>query len=320
MSHLIPSNEAQPRGVITPLAIHRTGVITPQKLATTITAVVATPNEAKRALGALLVGLRENAGLYAVDTARHLGVTSTTVGRYERGTTVPQDDDLETILNLYGATEDQRSAVHAALLDARTGVVRLQHASAVSPKFRSFLRAEADAEGVTTYAPLAVPGLLQTPAYASTVQQTGRALVDPTVPVDRFVASRISRQRRLTQDVAPLQLHALLDEVVVLRCTAAGRLGNDQLEHLLDAGARPNVTLQVVPISVGLYGTMLGPVTRFRYPGKGDSSAIYLEHNAGGAWVRGREVERYEHLLDDVQQRALTPDETLALITQAKRT
>jgi transcriptional regulator with XRE-family HTH domain len=280
----------------------------------------ATPNEAKRTLGALLVGLREGAGLYAADTARHLGVTPTTVGRYEAGTTVPQDEDLETILNLYGATEDQRSAVHAALLDARAGVVRLQHASAVSPKFRSFLRAEADAEGVRTYAPLAVPGLLQTPAYASTVQQKGRAVTDPAVPVDRIVAARMSRQQRLSLDVVPLQLHALLDEIVVLRCAAEGKLGDDQLVHLLQAGAQKNITIQVVPTSAGLYGAMSSPVTRFQYPGKGDTAAVYLEYPGGGAWVRGKGVGKYEQLLDDIQRCALGHDESLTLIAAARRT
>ncbi|MEO6090326.1 MAG: helix-turn-helix transcriptional regulator [Umezawaea sp.] len=282
--------------------------------------MAAVPAQTKRDLGRLLVGLREKAGLYGTDAARHLGCAPSTYSRYESGQTSPGADDLETLLNLYGADEDVRAEAADRWAAVQRGTARMVGSSAVPPKFRSFLRAEADADNAKTLAPIAVPGLLQTEAYAHAVHQSGRALTDPTIPADRVIAARMSRQQRLLLDSSPLALHALLDEAVIRRCASMAQVGYDQLTHLTSIGQRPNVTIQVVPYSAGVYGTMSGPMTRFRYPKSGDGAAVYLEYPGGGAWVRGAEVEQYELLLHEVEGQALTPEDTAALITEAGRT
>ncbi|MFD9734389.1 helix-turn-helix domain-containing protein [Umezawaea sp. NPDC059074] len=279
---------------------------------------VVTP--AKRALGTLLVELRQRAGLFGVDVARTLSYTPTTISRYETGKAVPSDLDLETMLNLFAATAGDRARVLEAAAKARGGTKRIRSAGVV-PHMRSFLRAEADADTVRTLSTSAVPGLAQTEAYATLIHSAPHRIGDPTVPASEAVASRMKRQRRLFADSNPLQLHAILDEAVIRRVVALGDVGEGQLAHLVDLAARPNVEIQVMPFRAGIYGTMAGPMTRFGYPGKGDGPAVYLEHPGGGVWVRGEDdVRQYDLLFDEAVRRALSPDDTLALINTARRT
>ncbi len=57
----------------------------------------------------------------------------------------------------------------------------------------------------------------------------------------------------------------------------------EQLDHLVASAERNNVTIQVVPFSLGSYGTMSGGFTVIDYSDPGDLPAVYLEYPAGGA-------------------------------------
>lgn len=273
---------------------------------------------AKRAFGLALARLRERSGLDNVETAKMLGVSPHTVGRYLLGKTLPQAADLDTLLNLFNATAEQRAEMAELLAEARGGTRRLRAPDA-PPKMRSFLRAEADADSVWTLSTTAVPGLLQTEAYATAIHGVAYALADPAIPIEQAVASRMRRQRRLLLDVDPLRLHSILDESVIQRTVALGEMGRAQLEHLVALAARPNIMVQVVPFKAGMYGTMAGPMTRFGYPGRGDDAAVYLEHPGGGVWVRGEAVRQYDLLFAEAGRLALPPKSTVAMIDKARR-
>jgi transcriptional regulator with XRE-family HTH domain len=273
---------------------------------------------AKRAFGSTLARLHKRSGLAGGEVAKVLGCDPSTITRYLKGRTLPQPADLQTLLNLYDATPADRTEVADLLAAARGGTQRLRAPDA-PPKMRSYLRAEADADSVWTLNPSAVPGLLQTEAYATAIHSMAHALGDPAISVEQAVASRMRRQRRLTLDPDPLRLHSIIDEAVIHRTAALGRMGRAQLDHLATLAARPNIVVQVVPFAVGIYGTMTGPMTRFGYPGKGDDAAVYLEYPGGGAWVRGEEVRSHELLFTEVGRVALSPADTMSMLDKAVR-
>ncbi len=113
------------------------------------------------------------------------------------------------------------------------------------PWFREWAELEQKASSLRSYQPLLVPGLLQTEAYARAVLATGGLV--PPAEVEEIVAARLARQRVLQRE-SPLQLVAVIDEVVLRR-----RVGGDravmagQLTHLADLGERENVQVRVVP-------------------------------------------------------------------------
>lgn len=94
----------------------------------------------------------------------------------------------------------------------------------------------------------------------------------------------------------------------------------EQLKHLLDMGGRDNVTIQVVPFSVGAYGTMSGAFMIIGYPGDDDLPAVYMEHAAGGVWVENEsDVGRFSAMFDEIADQALPSLVSAALIADEVR-
>ncbi|BCJ59058.1 hypothetical protein C1I93_08075 [Micromonospora endophytica] len=61
------------------------------------------------------------------------------------------------------------------------------------------------------------------------------------------MAARLGRQAILSRP------HALIDEAVLRRALGGPAVMARQLRHLVDAAERPNVTLRVVPLTVGAH-------------------------------------------------------------------
>src|SRR5690606_19841248 len=75
----------------------------------------------------------------------------------------------------------------------------------------------------------------------------------PPEQVARLLAVRRQRQRVLGEPDA-LEYHAIVDEAALHRPAGSSVTMRAQLEHLVDlASIRPNITIQIVPFSAGLY-------------------------------------------------------------------
>lgn len=83
-----------------------------------------------------------------------------------------------------------------------------------------------------------IPGLVQTPGYASAILHGNQEAVD----------TRLGRQNILARDdgTSPPILSLLIDEQVLRRPVGASETMREQLEHLVAASSLPNVTVQVV--------------------------------------------------------------------------
>jgi len=60
-----------------------------------------------------------------------------------------------------------------------------------------------------------------------------------------------------------------------------------QLDHLLEVGTRPNVTIQIIPFTAGAYGAMSGPLSLFSFPEHDEPDVVYVESLAGMSLVDG---------------------------------
>ncbi|MFD2354549.1 helix-turn-helix domain-containing protein [Nonomuraea ferruginea] len=133
-------------------------------------------------------------------------------------------------------------------LEAEGALMRLwpmvSHASA-PPWFRPWLDVEATAEAIRTWAPLVVPGLLQTEDYARAVLSgdVGTA----SEQVEERVIARMERQSILRRPKPPL-LWAVIDEAVLHRPIGSPSVMAAQLTRLLEAGRTPRSTIQILPL------------------------------------------------------------------------
>src|SRR5690349_2968952 len=141
----------------------------------------------KRRLGDELRQLREVSGVSAEAAAVELDCNVSKIRHIEGGRNAPSKSDLTVLCNLYGASSEIRAVLEDIRQDARQ---RGWWSTYRLPKWlNAYVGAESDAHTVSTFGLELIPGLLQTEAYARTLQEIG-GVVDP----EKIVAARAKRQ------------------------------------------------------------------------------------------------------------------------------
>src|SRR6266536_2400825 len=183
-------------------------------------------------------------------------------------------------------------------------------------EYSHFIGLEAEAASVRTYQQVLVPGLLQTEPYARAVIQAFRP-TDTAEGIDRRVAVRHERQRRLTEERS-LQLSAVLGEGVVDQLVGDREVTAAQLRFLAEAGDLPNVMIQVLPYAAGAHGAMVGSFEILGFPEPIDPDVVYLENMASALFLEEPEaVARYVQVFDYLRATALSPQASGDMIASA---
>jgi len=207
----------------------------------------ASPTVRRRRLAAELRRLRGSRTGTAV--AQALGWSSAKVSRYELGQGTFPLEEIEKLLDYYGIAEPRRAQLLALAAEANERGWWHEYADALSPKYMEFIGLEAEAASALEYQVVAVPGLLQTEAYARAVhsahQQTLRM---PPGASERRVTVRMIRQQVLITRNPPLELSAVIDESVLLRRVGSHKVMYEQMCHLAEMTLLPNVELRVLPL------------------------------------------------------------------------
>ena len=279
---------------------------------------MAAPTRAKRRLGAFLLKLRTEADVTTLSAAAELRTVATTVNRYESGHVLPVWSSTVNMLRLYGASDKEIDTALKLWEEAKEEPKPVRLPAGTPPSFRRLANAEREAGWIKTLVSWPIPGLLQSEGYLRALLAAAHWLQDPRARVEALVTARLSRQQNL-QDPDGLHLHAIIDESVILRNVGGPSVMLEQLRHLLAAGERPNITIQVMPLAVGAYGSMSGACTIVGYPSN-DEAGVYLEYPAGGAWVDDEDdVRRFTAMFDDASEAALPWVGTAKLIQQQIR-
>ncbi len=230
------------------------------------------------------------------------------ISKIENGHILCAYAELTTLLTQYGATDDERTEAEALWDDAKQDSTRIDFSSAVPPKFRTYLRSEADAAVVRELAPCVIPGLLQTADYHAAIHAAAHRTLNPVVGTEKAVASRMSRQKLLDGD-DPLRLHALIDEGVLHRVVGDRAIMVWQLRHLVLLGRRDNITIQVT------YSTMSGGLIILGFDDPQDPDEVYLEYPGGGQWIDNRDdVRKFSQSFNDISAQATSAHASAVLI------
>jgi uncharacterized protein DUF5753 len=187
-----------------------------------------------------------------------------------------------------------------------------------------YLTLEASAETILAYESELVPGLLQTQAYAEEIHRVPAGHTDEE-RARRLVDVRMKRQSLLTRPRAP-HLKTILNEAVLHRPVGGPKVMAEQLEHLLTATRQVNVSVRIVPFSVGAHGGM-GATSSFAlldFPAAPHTSEplepplAFVETLTGAMYLnKPDEVSAYHLVWDDLQKRALNEAESTKMISEA---
>ncbi|MFF5714905.1 Scr1 family TA system antitoxin-like transcriptional regulator [Streptomyces sp. 62] len=176
-------------------------------------------------------------------------------------------------------------------------------------RYRRYMTLEAEAMSLWYYALGAVPGLLQTPAYARTFLATsGMDGEELTAQVE----ARTGRRELLTGDDAP-PFRAILSETVLRTALPDLTAWREQLEHLLTMGERRNITIQVMPHAAGPHALTTTDVMFLRLTDGRPVAWVETGHS-GDLVEEPAAVERLQLLYDRVRDLALSPADSRKFI------
>ncbi|MEV6985497.1 DUF5753 domain-containing protein [Sphaerisporangium sp. NPDC051017] len=231
---------------------------------------------------------------------------ASTVGRYETGDRIPRQGDLRVLLDIYGVTGDERTALLTLAREARQRGWWWPNRQALKAGFDLYLGLEAEASALRIYHDQLIPGLLQTEAYARGVIKAMNMTATED-EVEQLVHLRMTRQARLSGD-DPLRLWAVLDEALLNRPVGGPGVMRAQLRHLEELSHRPNVTLQVLQSQIGAHPAMEGHFYLLEFPETSDPHMVYLELATSGlALENAADVSRYTLIFGQLTALALPP-------------
>ncbi|SEG95456.1 hypothetical protein SAMN02982929_06198 [Saccharopolyspora kobensis] len=143
----------------------------------------------------------------------------------------------------------------------------------------ALIDAEQRAVSITDVTLNVVPGLLQTRAYTRTVMEASGV---PEDRIDDHVSIRQVRQGILTKR-NPVALRCFIDETALTRPIGGAKVMADQLRQLISTSEEPNITVRVIPLSVGAHAGLSGTFVLFEF-GK-PRPVVYLEARRSGAFI-----------------------------------
>lgn len=266
-----------------------------------------------RRLGAELRRLREAAGRTQTDVGSAIGRTHATLVNWESGKTKISKSDLACLLAELGAAASVRTGLEQLRDQSRQGTS--QWATYGLPEWlRPLVSFEEDATALNSYEPVLVPGLLQTEEYARAIHTAGRHKVAPEF-VDKWVAARMQRQRRLTEP-NPLELHVVVAEAALSLQVGGQEVLVGQLRRLVEASQAPNITIQVLAADSCGSGGIAGNFTVLHFAdAKIDPPLGYFDGPLGGHMVSDEGgVVTLMNMFDDLRHMALSEADSAEIL------
>jgi len=262
-------------------------------------------------LGKRLRDLRVAAGKSLDDAAAALSVSVLAIRRIEQGQVKWKLPYIKVLLEEYGVSGEEAKTFLTLSAEANQPGWWYRYRDVLPDWFRAFVSLEEEASLIRAYEPHYIPGLMQTEDYARTVLSAG---LRDTEEIERRVRLRLERQRKL---LAPggLELWVVMDETVLRRPVAPPAVMRDQIDHLIELVALPNVKLQVIPFALYIHEGMYGPFHSFRFPFPELQDIVYVESVLGSFYVdQYEDVTAFSAALDRMSALAPPPQRTEAVL------
>ncbi|MFJ8489835.1 helix-turn-helix transcriptional regulator [Streptomyces sp. NPDC094038] len=243
--------------------------------------------------------LRAEKGVSLRELAERLGWDPSQFGKLENGHTLGGPEVVQALDQFYGTPGLLLALWEPAMADP----------AQFRERYRRYMVLEAEAVSMWQYSPSLLPGLLQTPEYATELLRQGGL---KGAELGAQVEARMGRREALLRDDCP-QFRAILSEAVLRAPLQEPDEWQGQLEHLELMSHRLNVTIQVLPTSVGLHGLTNTDTMFLRGPS--GQAVAWVETGYSGELVQ--ETAAVEHLqlrYDRVRDLSLSPDESRQFI------
>jgi transcriptional regulator with XRE-family HTH domain len=254
----------------------------------------------------MLLDLRERAELRQLDVVEQAGITQSMLSRAETGRGVPDISTTGKLADLYNATLRERERLVAlvtvmkpARLDSRLIMQRGRNLR--------FQQRVTEIEGscalVRAYQPHMIVGVLQTPGYALAVFSAPSPNRPPNSdPPADLVTARLARYRLLTEETHR-SWTLVMSEACLHWHVGSPTLMAEQMDHLAEVSALPNVRLGIIPLRT------LSPVFAPHGFDLYDSRGVCIGTKTATALSDNpKDIEEYEALFGELEKIAVFDD------------
>lgn len=286
-------------------------------------ALSTTPTVVKRYIGFELQRVRDTAGKSQPEAGRAIDTSKAKISHFESGRNLPNLLEIEALLTFYGAT-DLIDMFKDLIVQVREAVATfdLDPSLDLVPGFSLYVGLEQGASRIFTYDATVVKGILQCRSYAASAIR-GSRLGDTSMSdenVEAEVDLRMRRQAVLDRAEPRLDVVAVIDESVLRKHVGGPAVAAEQLTHLRTLAERDNVSIRVLPYSVGAHAAMHGAFTRLEFPLPRDPGVVYLEDLVGGRYCDDiEEIDRYTRVGDQLLELAMPAAKSLSLIDSIRK-
>lgn len=257
----------------------------------------------------MLKTAREEAKVSARELARRLGITHPTIGRWESGETVPNAEDVSAYLACLSVVGEERERILTLARGSDEDDWLAAGPPGISPQLAGVMDCERTAIHITEWAPLGIPGVMQTNHYARTIIGTDEV---PRAEIETRVMARLARRDVITRG-DPVKFASLIGEPAVHARVGGPAVMVDQLKQVLDLSKRDNVTVQVVSVTGDWHPGNMGPFIIYEFENR--PSIVYLEHFRSGAFLVEQEhVDAYKAAVEVIRRAAMSAEQSAALI------
>jgi transcriptional regulator with XRE-family HTH domain len=269
-------------------------------------------------LGAQLRRLREQRHITLEAAGHAIRASHSKISRMELGRVGFRVRDVADLLTLYGVTDDGERQPLLALVERANVTGWWHNYNDILPSwFETYVGLEESATGIRNYEVQFVPGLLQSEGYARAVVKLGFPAA-PEEELERRVRLRMARQR-LLRGAEPPHLWAVLDEAVLRRPLGGAEVMREQIDHILQALELPNVTVQIVPFSVGGHAAAGGPFSILRFSQPDLPDVVYMEQLTSAVYLEKRDdVDRYLEVMERLCIEAEPASRTREILTRIR--
>jgi transcriptional regulator with XRE-family HTH domain len=280
------------------------------------------PMTTRRRLRAELRRLRLAKGLSIEDVTNDVEWSTSKLVRIEGGQVGISVSDLNALLQVYDVEDKaQQEELRALARASRQRTWWSAYQRFIPASYLEFIGAEADAARIRHYHPTAVPGLLQTPAYAKAMIAAA-----PLEPISDEAAQalfeiRQNRKQHVLGRPKPPEFTVILDEAVLRRPVGGLAAMREQLDYLIQMAKRDSITLWVVPFSAGPHAGLSGAFALFGYDDPADDDVLCLETASGNIVVKDDQnlIKQYGRGADRLEEIALPEPEAIQFVETVRK-
>ena len=261
-------------------------------------------------LGAELRRLREAAGLTLLEVSELVGISQSHLSKMELGKRTQQIEDVASLCTIYKAFgQERRDLLELARNSTELGYWQRRMQTSFGSRIATLRLLESRATALFDFETMFIPGYLQTVPYMQAIMRGG--IVDDEEEIDRRVVARIQRQTQLRR--RRTELTAIVCESTLRTQIGGTAVMRDQLNYVVEAAARPNVTFRVVPTSVGMHPGFEGPFLRLRFPDR--PGVVFLSCGGGSSLILEEpdDIEHYKVVTVELFKLALNHEESVEL-------